>query len=125
MQGLTPAEAMSGLVEQIARTCHEVNKVWCEWNGDDSQEPWDYSAEWQKNSARQGVIFCLNNPGVSPRQQHQNWCKDKQAEGWVYGPVKDPSKKQHPCLVEYEQLSDTHKFKDALFQSVVKSFIHK
>lgn len=40
---------------------------------------------------------------------HEVWAKNRIAEGWVYGPVRDDAKKQHPCLVPYEQLPESEK----------------
>jgi hypothetical protein len=47
---------------------------------------------------------------------------EKKADGWVYGEVKDPEKKEHPCLVEYEELPKDQQAKDSLFIAVVRSF---
>ena len=30
-------------------------------------------------------------------------------EGWTYGPVRDDQKRQTPCLVPYEELSEEEK----------------
>lgn len=62
--------------EQIAKTCHEVNKAYCESIGDNSQPDWKGAPEWQKNSAINGVDFHISND-VTPEQSHQNWMKDK------------------------------------------------
>ena len=40
---------------------------------------------------------------------HEVWAKSRIAEGWTYGPVRDDSKKQHPCLVSYEELPEIEK----------------
>ncbi|XP_050989248.1 ryanodine receptor 2 [Labeo rohita] len=37
---------------------------------------------------------------------HELWIIDKIEQGWTYGPVKDESKKVHPCLVEFSKLPD-------------------
>jgi hypothetical protein len=33
-------------------------------------------------------------------------------EGWTYGPVRDDQKRQTPCLVPYEELSEEEKAYD-------------
>jgi len=38
------------------------------------------------------------------------------------GETKDPDKKQHPCLVPYNELSKEQQIKDALFTAIVDSF---
>lgn len=110
------------LVEQIARTAHEVNRVYCNSLGDYSQAGWDIAPASQKESSIKGVLFALQNPDVTPEEQHNSWMKDKIREGWVYGPQKDPDKKTHPCLLEYGSLPAEQRLKDELFLAVVRSF---
>ena len=40
---------------------------------------------------------------------HEVWAAGRMADGWKYGPVRDDAKKEHPCLVPYEQLSEEEK----------------
>lgn len=108
-------------IEQIAKTCHEVNKAYCEANGDYSQLPWEQAPEWQKQSAVNGVQFHLDNPDSKPSDSHDNWLKEKIADGWVYGEKKDPEAKTHPCVIAYEYLPKEQKVKDYLFIAVVRS----
>lgn len=109
-------------VEMIAKVAHEVNRVYCASIGDMSQPSWDDAPEWQKKSAYNGVIFHLKNPGKSPKDSHDNFVAEKIAEGWIYGPVKDVEKKQHPCICQYEELPKEQQIKDSLFIAVVHSF---
>ena len=105
-------------VEQIARLCHEVNRAYCQSIGDDSQPAWEAAPNWQRESAINGVRFHLEND-VTPEQSHENWMREKAAAGWTYGPVKDPEKKQHPCMVPYAELPLEQRTKDYLFKAVV------
>lgn len=109
------------IIEQIARLCHEVNRAYCHSIGDDSQPSWSDAPTWQKNSAISGVNFHLSNE-TTPEQSHANWLKDKVADGWVFGPVKDPEKKEHPCMVPYNELPLEQRTKDFLFKAVVDTF---
>ena len=63
--------------EQIAKTCHEVNKAFCLANGDKSQPNWEDAPQWQKQSAINGVEFHLANPNSKPSDSHKNWLKEK------------------------------------------------
>jgi len=110
-------------VAHVAEQCHEANKRYCESIGDDSQPAWSGAPDWQKESAINGVKFHVDNPGASASASHENWLKDKEADGWKYGPVKDPSKKEHPCYVPYSELSQDHKNKDTLFIHVVHGYL--
>lgn len=107
--------------EKIARVCHEVNKAYCESIGDFSQPNWDEAPEWQRSSAVNGVQFHLDNPDAPPSASHDSWLKQKEEEGWKYGPVKNHETKEHPCFVPYEQLPAEQKAKDFLFKQVVHS----
>lgn len=107
--------------EQIARICHEVNRAYCNSIGDNSQPSWEDAPDWQKDSAVNGVNFHLNYD-TTPEQSHENWMREKEADGWVYGPTKDPEKKEHPCMVPYDQLPLEQRTKDYLFKAIVDCF---
>jgi hypothetical protein len=107
--------------EDVAQVAHEINKAYCESIGDQSQPSWDDAPEWQKSSAINGVQFHLDNPDAAPSHSHESWLKQKQEEGWKYGPVKDPAKKEHPCYVPYDELPTEQKSKDFLFKQIVHS----
>ena len=104
----------------IAMLCHSINAAYCQSMGYDSQPTWDDAPDWQRNSAIAGVEMHLANPDAAPEQSHQSWYKQKEAEGWKYGEVKDPELKEHPCFLPYEELPQEQKAKDYLFKEVVK-----
>jgi RyR domain len=101
-------------IETIAKCCHEANRAYSEAHGEESLS-WDLARE----SAMDGVKVALN--GATAQEQHEAWCDYKLADGWVYGPVKDPDKKTHPCLVAYVDLPQYQQTKDGLFQAIVFS----
>jgi hypothetical protein len=103
----------------IAKVCHQANKKWCEANGDDTQVDWRFAPEWQQQSAIDGVEFRLANPDAPASAMHDNWSKQKIADGWVYGEVKDSDKKTHPCLVPFKELPLFQQKKDKLFSAIV------
>ena len=43
---------------------------------------------------------------------HEVWAQNRLKEGWTYGPVRDDAKRQTPCLIPYEQLSEVEKAYD-------------
>lgn len=106
-------------VEEIAEQCHEANRRYCESIGDNTQVEWNKAEDWQKESAINGVKFKLENPDITPEQQHENWMKDKKADGWKYGKKKDAEKKTHPCMVPYEKLPEDQRLKDEIFQLTI------
>lgn len=110
-------------IEEIARICHEANRGYCEALGDHSQVDWDEAPEWQKISARNGVLMHLNNPEAGPQASHESWMAEKLAAGWVHGPVKDPERKTHPCLVPFHELPTDQQAKDYIFRAIVHACV--
>lgn len=107
--------------EQIAELCHAVNAAYCRLLGDASQPSWEQAPQWMRESALDGVRFHLRNPRAAPSASHYNWMRTKLAEGWRYGPVKDPERKEHPCLVAFGLLPPEQQAKDALFTYTVRA----
>lgn len=114
-----PPRLSAEKVAAIARVTHEANRAYCIGIGDLSQVPWDSAPDWQRESAIAGVRAKLDDPSMTPEQQHEGWCKHKLVDGWTYGPKKDAEKRTHPCLVPYAQLPPEQRAKDALFGAVV------
>ena len=110
------------LIEACAAIAHNVNATYCASVGDYSQPQWKDAPQWQKDSAMKGVQFILDNPEATPADSHASWLAVKEADGWIYGPVKDPENKLHPCMVPYDQLPIEQQTKDHLFGTVVRSF---
>lgn len=40
---------------------------------------------------------------------HEVWAESRMNEGWTYGEQRNDSKKQHPCLVAYEELPESER----------------
>lgn len=103
-----------------AEAAHEANRAYCQSLGDNSQLPWDSAPEWQRTSAINGVKFAIDKNFPTGEAMHQNWMEEKIATGWVYGEVKDPDKKTHPCLLPYDQLPEAQRIKDDLFRNTIR-----
>lgn len=110
---------MKSLAHSIARVCHEVNAAYCRSLGDYTQTDWEHAPQWQQDSAIKGVELHLNHPDAGPQASHESWMKQKLEEGWVYGEVKDPEAKTHPCIVPFEELPREQQAKDFIFRGVV------
>lgn len=109
-------------VEGIAKLCHQVNKAYCESLGDRTLTNWDDAPQWQKDTILDGVNYHLYTEGTNPEDSHNNWLKKKEADGWVYGDVKDPEAKEHPCMVPFDELPKEQQLKDILFKAICDSF---
>jgi len=111
---------------QIAAICHEANRAYCALLGDLSQPTWENAPGWQVESAINGVQahFDAHRNGLplSPSASHDAWLAEKLRDGWKHGPVKDAEKKEHPCIVPYEELPFEQRMKDYLFGAIVRAF---
>lgn len=114
----TGDESVRDKIDRIARVCHEVNRSYCRALGDNSQPAWEDAPSWQRESARMGVDLHLSGD-FGPEASHISWMKQKVDEGWVYGPIKDATLKQHPCMVPFAQLPIEQQAKDFIFRAVV------
>lgn len=110
-------------IEQIAKTCHQVNKAYCESIGDHSQYDWEEAPDWQKKSPIDGVLYYLAHPDSTPSDSHDSWLKEKKADGWVHGLIIDAKLKTHPSLMPFDQLPKEQQTKDVLFITVVRSLV--
>jgi len=108
-------------IKDLAKICHEANKAYCESIGDNSQVSWDKAPDWQKESAIKGAEFHFEGD-MTPEQSHISWYRQKERDGWVYGPVKDVDKKTHPCMVSYNHLPEEQQQKDKIFKAICDSF---
>lgn len=106
---------------RAAELAYEANRLYCYSIGDFSFKSWKDAPDWQRDTNIVGVRAVID--GATPEQLHQSWCAHKRADGWVYGEVKDPEKKTHPCLVPYADLPAAQRVKDQLFRDVVTAYL--
>lgn len=110
-------------LEDIAQVCHEANRAYCLTLGDRSQLPWNDAPEWQRESAIDGVSKIAYGSVTKPEDSHESWCMQKYSENWNYGPVKDPVKKEHPCLVPFADLPPEQQMKDHIFFAIATAML--
>jgi len=80
--------------------------------------PWEAS----RDSVIAGIRRLCLEPRETPAENHAAWMAYRVAEGWTYGPTKDPVAKTHPCMVPFEQLGPFQRSKDGLFIAIVSEF---
>lgn len=54
---------------------------------------------------------------------HDTWAAGRLADGWTYGLERNDVKKQHPCLVPYDELPEEEKDYDRQTAKATISFI--
>ncbi|MFA6135534.1 MAG: RyR domain-containing protein [Phycisphaerae bacterium] len=105
---------------EIARICHEANRVLTEHFQDVPLQPgWDAAPNEMRVSSAAGVEWRLAHRGAPAAAQHEQWMKDKLTAGWTLGPMRDADLKTHPALVPYEKLPVEVQLKDKLFTAIV------
>ena len=43
------------------------------------------------------------------KNTHEVWAAGRIRDGWTYGPTRNDEKREHPCLVPYDALSEEEK----------------
>lgn len=59
------------------------------------------------------------------KNTHENWAKQRIKDGWKYGVKRDDIKKEHPCLIAYEDLTEKEKEYDRITSEETIKFIIK
>lgn len=113
--------------EIIARICHEATRAYCRTIDDHTQVAWDDAPQWQRDSAIEGVMAHVvameGGMEVEPSASHEGWLRLKESEGWIYGKVKNPDKKEHPCMVPYDELPPRERKKDSIFCAIAHAMV--
>lgn len=59
------------------------------------------------------------------RNVHEVWSAGRIKDGWSYGVVRDDNLKHHPCLIPYEELTETEKEYDRMTSQETLKLIMK
>jgi TrkA-N domain/RyR domain len=62
-------------------------KPWTDWTGD-------------------GLTFSPEEIERMAEMEHERWCREREADGWKFGPTKDDRRKTTPYLVGWDELAD-------------------
>jgi len=73
------------------------------------EDPLSYKPEPIDTSAATLNEKILKLTELLAKNAHDIWARQRLAEGWRYGLVRDDAKKEHPCLVPYEELPESEK----------------
>jgi len=58
------------------------------------------------------IKFTKDEIEIMAELEHERWVQQKFIQGWSYGKDRDDKKKTHPCLVEWDKLTEEIKEKD-------------
>ena len=67
-----------------------------------------------------GTVLTLNNLDMTAEDNHNIWMETKKNQGYTYGDELSISKKTHPSMVLFNELTDIEKRKDDMDILMVK-----
>jgi len=103
--------------DQIAQVIHAANGALQEIHGETPLQPgWAHAPEAMR--ARVLSLVRGYRAGITARQAHERWLELMAADGWRYGPRKDPGARLHPNMVAFGDLPDDQRVKDLLSQQI-------
>ena len=109
------------MAREMAKTCHETHRAYCQALGDDSMPSWDDARDHERNDAIECVYMYLEKYEATPESEHERWLANAKAHGWIHGKVFDSKAKTHPCCLPYGALAPAQRVKYYLFRAVVRS----
>lgn len=62
---------------------------------------------------------------VMAKNVHDVWAETRIMDGWSYGPTRNDERKEHPCLVAYEELPESEREYDRNTAIGTLKLIHK
>ena len=108
--------------EDIARVAYDANMRLNLLTGVESPA-WDDFTPEDRDLFIDGVRMQIEQPNRTIEQIHEDWVDDRIRNGWRYGTVRDHTRKTHPSIVPFAELSLVEKVKDTLFASIVTSLL--
>jgi hypothetical protein len=92
--------------ERIARVVWEANRQLQVADGEEwADEPWDAAPSERKALCAGAVSLVLQGGVTEPGVTHEYWVAGMVADRWEWGPDKDLTRKQHPSLIPWRELT--------------------
>lgn len=118
-----PTDDMPTYEEDSARRAHEGIRLLHIAAGWKPLPPdWLSLTPEEKKKAVDKAHYALLNPFKDSVQIHDEWCAQREAEGWRRGDRYDEDLKTHPDLVHYNDLPVERQLKDRMFQLFVLGY---
>jgi RyR domain len=105
---------------QLARLCHEADRVLCCMQGDARVSPWETLDEEIQDEVVAAVREVLEHPELTDEARHARWLRQRRDAGWSYGPVRSIPSKTDPALLEYDALPSERRLRRTLFGAIVR-----
>lgn len=105
-------------IDQIAEIAYESNRIYAGFHDTVKRKHWAELSIEEKDNTYEAVQLILDNPDITDIQCHEHWLSMRIAEGWKYGP-RDMDNKYHPCLVDFNHLTQVQRYQRTMFREVV------
>ena len=119
------AEYCSDIIELapdlIYKRCAQMFDINCRINHAFNSTPlkaWEDAEEWEITSTLYSLLFNRICQDAPPSAEHERWLKERESQGWSYGPVRDDKLKHNPNMVPYKNLPVYQQAKDIFFQEI-------
>jgi hypothetical protein len=110
-------------VENIVHVCYEAIRAYVESIGVGDFPVWQKAPKHRQQMYRDGVEYYLGllevGRSANPARRHRAWVDEKIADGWRYGAKIDADRKEHPWILDFEQLPVEKQCQDHIFAAVV------
>lgn len=104
----------------IARASYNILREYAHALGEPPKPTWE-----ELSPAKQAdivvAVTSVVRMHVTPEEQHARWLQKKLADGWTYGPRRDPETKQHPAVRLYAELAPEQRAKGIICRAVCYS----
>ena len=81
-----------------------------------------YTVRLARTSPVEPITFNPEEIEIMAIMEHKRWMEEKADKGWTCG-VRDDFKKTHPCLVEWDELTESDKDKDRVTVKIIPSLL--
>lgn len=111
-------------VEILAKACHSSLKTWLSLNGQTYAIPrWDRLSIEDKDFARQvttDLLWEMCQFDLEPEHVHEIWLERRRRMGYVVGPRRNRSLRQHPNMIPYGQLLNAERAKPKIILETLR-----
>jgi len=82
---------------------------------------WEDADESYQQGIIAGVTAYIENPDLTPEQEHQKWLDAKVADGWVFGEEVGSTTKTSPLILPFADLPLEHRAKATVLHATVRA----
>jgi hypothetical protein len=107
-------------MKRIAKWIYEATRIEAEWSKRRIvPEAWCERDEAFREQFLKVIKTYFTEELPTPEGAHNSWWEAYKEMGWKYGEVRDPRKKTHPDMVDFNELPEDEQQKDAIFLAFV------